>query len=83
MASPDRTWTYPEGDVAGDALVEAILGKDAKGGGKAALEVLALLVLVVKLERLGEAALFRKVVAELLFGEVSGLVGVDGGSHCR
>lgn len=67
--------------MAGDALIQAILSKDAKGGGQTALEVLAFFVLVVELQRLWKATRFREVVAEFFLLAARRLVGVDGGSH--
>jgi len=41
-----RLHRVAEGDVAGDAFVEAVFAEDAEGGGQAAFEVFALFVLV-------------------------------------
>lgn len=66
--------SYPKGNVASDALVETVLGKDAESGSQAALEVLALLALVIKLQRLGEPTRRREVIAKLLLLAVCDLV---------
>lgn len=66
-----------DGDVAGDAFVEAVFAEDAQGGGEAALEVFALFVFVGEFGGAGE---FGHLHFGLGFGE-AGVEGEFGGGE--